>query len=960
MKRRFCVAQVLSILILAAAAYAGEPPKEPILRIETGMHTAVIKRIDVDAANRYLVTGADDKTIRVWELSTGRLLQTLRPPVGDVDEGKIYAVALSPDGRTVAAAGWTGHEWDDTCCIYFFDRASGRLIKSIGGLPNVINHLAYSRDGRYLAACLGGNNGIRAYRAADYKLVLDDSGYGDPSYGADFDKAGRLVTTSWDGYIRLYDRASNLIAKKKAPGGREPFGVSFSPDGTKIAVGFHDSAKVDVLSGKDLSRLYSPDTGDITDGNMSSVSWSHDGRFLYAGGKAQKFVNEEWRDIIRKWEDEGRGKSNDLVGDFSTVMGIRPIYTGGIVFGSGEPAFGVFDASDRLVIYKRPAIADLRGNWEGFLVSYDGSTVQFGYEIFGKSPAKFSVSERLLELNPGPSGLQILTPPVTSATGLNITDWEDTYQPKLNGRALKLEQYELSRSLAVSSATMTFLVGADWHVYLFDRNGKEIWSVPVPGVAWGVNISGDGKLAVAALGDGTIRWYRMKDGKELLALFPHNDRKRWVSWTPSGYYAAAPGAEELIGWHMNNGKDAAADFFPVSRFRAVYYRPDVVAKVVETLDEREAVRLADEESGRKKQAVAIREMLPPVVTIVSPADGAEVSTPEVTVRFSVRTPSGAPVTAVKALVDGRPAAAERGVKVVGKEGDAREIQVTIPERDAELSVIAENRYAASEPATVRVRWKGVIRDEFVIKPRLYVLAVGVSNYADKSLTLSFAAKDARDFAAVMAGQKGRLYRDVVVKVMTDEGATKDEILDGLDWLQKETTSKDVAMVFLAGHGVNDSSGVYYFLPVNADTDRLKRTGVAFSDIKNTVASLAGKAVLFVDTCHSGNVMGTRRGIADISGIVNELASAENGAVVFASSTGRQYALEDAAWGNGAFTRALVEGIRGQADYTGKGKITVNMLDLYLSERVKELTKGRQTPTTTKPHTVPDFPVAVTR
>ena len=190
---------------------------------------------------------------------------------------------------------------------------------------------------------------------------------------------------------------------------------------------------------------------------------------------------------------------------------------------------------------------------------------------------------------------------MTSATGLNITDWEDTYHPKLNGRALKLEQYELSRSLAVSSATMTFLVGADWHVYLFDRNGKEIWSVPVPGVAWDVNISGDGKLAVAALGDGTIRWYRMKDGKELLAIFPHNDRKRWVSWTPSGYYAAAPGAEELIGWHVNNGKDAAADFFPVSRFRAVYYRPDVVAKVVETLDEREAVRLADEESGRKNR-----------------------------------------------------------------------------------------------------------------------------------------------------------------------------------------------------------------------------------------------------------------------------------------------------------------------------------------------------------------------
>ncbi|MBP8985728.1 MAG: caspase family protein [Syntrophobacterales bacterium] len=960
MKRRFCEVLILSIIILAVGACAGKLPTEPTLRIETGMHSAPITRIGVDVGNRYLVTGSNDKTVRVWELATGRLLQTLRPPIGGVDEGKIYAVALSPDGRTVAAAGWTGYEWGWNVSIYFFDRASGRMIKKMSGLPRVISNLTYSRNGRYIVAGLLSKKGIRVYRTTDYRLVLKDRDYGDSCYGADFDKTGRLVTTSWDGYVRLYANDFKLITKEEAPDGKRPHGVRFSPDGAKVAVGFTDSTKVDVLSGKDLSYLHSPDTDDITSGDMPAVSWSQNGRYLYAGGKASKLMNGEWKTIIRKWLNGGKGGYVDLPAAENTIMQIIPLRSGGIVFGSANPAFGVFDASDRLAVYKGPAIANLSGNRKGFLVSDDGSTVQFSYDIFGKSPARFSVSERLLELNPDPSDSQNLNPPVTSTTDLSITNWASTYHPKLNGRALKLEQHEFSRSLAVSPGGKTFLLGTGWYLCLFDGEGTEIWKVSIPDSAGAVNVSGDGKVAVAAIADGTIRWYRMKDGKEILALFPHKDRKRWVLWTPSGYYDAAPGAEELIGWHVNNGKDAAADFFPASRFRAVYYRPDVVAKVIVTLDEREAVRLADEESGRKKQAVAVREMLPPVVTIVSPADGAEVSIPEVTVKFSVRTPSGEPVTAVKALVDGRPAAAERGVKIVGREGDVHELRVTIPERDAEIAVIAENRYAASEPATVRVRWKGAPREEFAVKPRLYVLAVGVSNYADKSLRLSFAAKDARDFAAVMERQKGRLYRDVAVKVMTDEGATKDEILDGLDWLQKETTSKDVAMVFLAGHGVNDPSGVYYFLPVNADTDRLKRTGVAFSDIKNTVASLAGKAVVFVDTCHAGSVMGARRGMADITAVVNELASAENGAVVFASSTGRQYALEDAAWGNGAFTRALVEGIGGKADYTGKGKITVNMLDLYLSERVKELTKGRQTPTTTKPHTVPDFPIAVTR
>jgi hypothetical protein len=66
------------------------------------------------------------------------------------------------------------------------------------------------------------------------------------------------------------------------------------------------------------------------------------------------------------------------------------------------------------------------------------------------------------------------------------------------------------------------------------------------------------------------------------------------------------------------------------------------------------------------------------------------------------------------------------------------------------------------------------------------------------------------------------------------------------------------------------------------------------------------------------------------------------------------------WQNGALTKALVEGPDSTADYTGKGSITVNMLDLYLAEQVKELTDGQQTPATAKPSTVPDFPLAVKR
>jgi hypothetical protein len=70
----------------------------------------------------------------------------------------------------------------------------------------------------------------------------------------------------------------------------------------------------------------------------------------------------------------------------------------------------------------------------------------------------------------------------------------------------------------------------------------------------------------------------------------HPDGKRWIAWTPQGYYDASVGGDELIGWHVNHGYDQAPDFYTVSQFRDQCNRPDIVALVLKTLDVDEAVR----------------------------------------------------------------------------------------------------------------------------------------------------------------------------------------------------------------------------------------------------------------------------------------------------------------------------------------------------------------------------------
>lgn len=965
MRRLFWVA---CLLHWASLVLAADPPADPILRIEAGMHTAKITRIAVDTRGRWLATASLDKTARVWDLTSGQLQKVFRPPQGLGGEGMLYAVALSQDGSTVAVGGYTQFNdgRTDTApegyAVYLLDRATGRMSKRLGGLPNAILALAFSPDGRYLAASLAGHNGVRAYRTDTWNLVGQDIDYADSSPGADFSHDGRLVTASLDGYIRIY-RVSNsglrLVAKQTAPGGKQPYSARFSPDGRFIAVGFADSPAVNVLDGSTLALRYAPD---VPRGNNPTfaVAWSADNQTLFAAGAYQ--VNGTC--LIRQWPLAGRGAPHDVPAAENSVQDLRALPNGGVAFGAAGPAWGVLDARGHRTRFVAGPIAEFRAWRDSLQLARDGGTVRFSYDRSGSSLARFDPEHGL---SSGEESAIALAAPRTEAPGLAITGWQNGMRPTLNGTTLAINPYETSRSLAIAPDGGHFALGTESHVRFYDRGGAQRWQVVAPGTAWAVNFSGDGHTVVAGFADGTIRWYEIQDGREKLAFFPHVDRKRWVAWTPSGYYQASPGGEDLIGWHLNHGNDAAADFFPASRFRSRFNRPDVIARALTAPSEAEALRLADAEIGRRPDAhpVRVQTLLPPVMEILSPRDGTSLTSRSVTVRYAARSPADAPVTGLRARVNGQAVTLPdaRGLTVLPKDNEG-EVTIPIHDEDSEIQLFAENKNGVSTPASVRLTWAGnapVSAPETTFKPKLYVLAVGVSQYANPSFNLGLPAKDARDFASVLMKQKGRLYADVQVRLLTDAEATKDNVLDGLEWLQHEVTARDVGMMFLAGHGMNDNNGRYYFLPHNADPEKLLRTGVPQSDIRDTLSTLAGKAVFFVDTCHSGNALGTAktRGLGDdINAFVNDLASAENGVVVFSASTGRQLSLEDPAWGNGAFTKAVVEGLNGRADFQKSGRITLKGLDYYIDERVKELTGGRQSPVSIAPSGVPDFPIAV--
>src|ERR1700722_13088847 len=157
----------------------------PVLAIDPGKHTAAISSQAVDAVGRFAVTGGDDRTVRVWSVADGKLSRTIWIPVGPEKVGDVYGVAISPDGSTIAAGGWT-ESLQPPFPIYVFDRASGTLVRRVADdLPDVTFFLTFSPDSRYLAA-VGAEGGLRVYdRGNDWRETFRDD-YGGSSFGAAF------------------------------------------------------------------------------------------------------------------------------------------------------------------------------------------------------------------------------------------------------------------------------------------------------------------------------------------------------------------------------------------------------------------------------------------------------------------------------------------------------------------------------------------------------------------------------------------------------------------------------------------------------------------------------------------------------------------------------------------------------------------------------------------------------
>lgn len=588
------LAAVWLFCAVGTGAIAAEPVEKPLLRVDVGMHNAAIRALATDAEGRFLVTASDDKTARVWSLANGELLTTLRPPSGLGNEGNLYAVSMSPDGDMIAVGGWT----DEDNSVYLFDRASGRMIRRLAGLPAVVSSLAFNPDGRILAVGLA-EGGVRMFAAASGLLLGETSAVAgrvsDLAWSGD-----RLAAASADGKLWLWGAGRGEFAdpvEVAAPAG-VPAGIAFSPEGERLAVGYSDARALSLVDGKTLGAPLAVNMAGVNNGSLSAVAWTDDGDTLWAAGRYQRSVDWRLQSMLRRWANGGTGVYNSIAVADGPVTALTALSSGSVVFASTDPSWGLIDGAGRRVFGRMSPVRDFRYGRVGHLqVTRDGGGVQVGEVTFSVRGRQFGASYANMEN------------PRHQWNGVTLVDGIDRPTPRLGNQILALRPFENSRCFAFAADGQSLALGADWSLRRFDMSGREVWRKSAGSPVVAVNVSANGQLLVAAYLDGTIRWHRYTDGQELLALLVPTDGASWALWTPSGYFDASPGGGRLLGFQVNRGKDRAAEFVTLDRLGSKLHRPDVIDQVLGTLDESEALARANGGGGSAADRESIEEAI---------------------------------------------------------------------------------------------------------------------------------------------------------------------------------------------------------------------------------------------------------------------------------------------------------------------------------------------------------------
>ncbi|KAG8828512.1 hypothetical protein FRC19_003851 [Serendipita sp. 401] len=295
-------------------------------------HTDWVCSVAYSPDGRRIISGSGDNTIRIWDAETGAV-------VGEPLEGHtdwVCSVAYSPDGRSIISG-------SDDKTIRIWDAETGAAVGgALEGHTDRIRRVAYSPDGRRIISG-SYDKTIRIWDAETRNVVGEPlEGHTDRVHSVAYSPDGRrIVSVSHDKTIRIWDAETGAVVGEPLEGHKEwILSVAYSPDGRRITSGSSDKT-VRIWDAETGATVGEPLRGH--NGSVFSVAYSLDGR---------RIISSSGDKTIRTWDAETGAvvgePSEEHTGSFFSVAyspdGRR------IISGSDDKTIRIWDAETGAVV----------------------------------------------------------------------------------------------------------------------------------------------------------------------------------------------------------------------------------------------------------------------------------------------------------------------------------------------------------------------------------------------------------------------------------------------------------------------------------------------------------------------------------------------------------------------------------------------------------------------------------
>jgi len=466
------------------------PPGTELVRTLAG-HTGYAYRVALSGDGRLAVSTSYDKTLKVWDVETGRELRTLAGHRAEVTD-----VALSGDGELAVSA-----SEDQTVKVW--DLASGRELRTLAGHTGAVRGVAFSGDGR-LAVSTSEDQTLKVWEVGSGRELRTLTGHANSVYSVALSGDGRLaVSVSDDQTLKVWEVETGRELRTLAGHADRVYGVALSRDGRlAVSASYDTTLKVwDLESGCELRTL----TGHR--GPVYGVALSGDGRVAVSASSD-----------LKVWDPATGRELGTLIGHTDGVWGVALNRDGRLaVSASKDQTLKVWDPATGRELR---TLADYgRGGVYCVALSRDGRL------------AVSASLDKTLKVWDAASGRELRT--LTGHTG-------PVYRVALSGDG------RLAVSASYDTTLKVWEMGSGRELRALAGHTDQVW---------GVALSGDGRLAVSASLDETLKVWEVESGRELRTLAGHTAWVVGVALSTDGQLAVSASSDKTLKvWDLESGR----------------------------------------------------------------------------------------------------------------------------------------------------------------------------------------------------------------------------------------------------------------------------------------------------------------------------------------------------------------------------------------------------------------------